>query len=153
MKNKDVAALVARLDALFDRISLLPFDPEMQSHWAKYLCVLTSGFIEESVRVICLQYCRKHTNNEVYKYVAGKLGRLQNLSMERIIQLAGEVDNAWAEQVRAKCIGEPKAAVDSIRANRNHIAHGADVGLGFAGMKDYYRGAKRVIEALAAVCE
>ena len=50
MKNKKVVSHKQRLDALFDKVKALDSEPELISHWSRYLCVLVSGFIEASVR-------------------------------------------------------------------------------------------------------
>ena len=49
--------------------------------------------------------------------------------------------------------GGIKAAVNSIVTNRNKIAHGEDVSLGLAGLKDYYKSAKKLVERLEQMCD
>ena len=43
------------LDHLFGEARALP-DPELKSHWARYLCVLVSGFVETSVLALYREY-------------------------------------------------------------------------------------------------
>ncbi len=53
-----------RLDDLFQKAKNLP-DAEAQSHWSRYLCVLVSGFLENSVRITYTEYARKRANSFV----------------------------------------------------------------------------------------
>ena len=46
MKNIEVIRYQQRLDDLFKKIVAFAEDIELQSHWARYLCILVSGFLE-----------------------------------------------------------------------------------------------------------
>ena len=52
MKNRETVQAKDRLDYLFSRVNEFSEDLELQSHWARYLCVRVSGFIETSIRSI-----------------------------------------------------------------------------------------------------
>jgi hypothetical protein len=43
---QEIDAQRKRLDAPFEKTRELSSDPELLSHWAKYLCVLVCGFLE-----------------------------------------------------------------------------------------------------------
>lgn len=53
MKPLDVVSFEHRLDSLFERIIDLGDDLEMQANWAKYLCVLVSGYLEGGCPARC----------------------------------------------------------------------------------------------------
>lgn len=59
MKNRETIQAKDRLDDLFSRVNEFSGDLELQSHWARYLCVRVSGFIETSIRSILSEYARK----------------------------------------------------------------------------------------------
>lgn len=70
MKNNEVMRAKQKLDKVFAKIDQLPKeDIELQAHWAKYLCILVSGFLENSVRAIYSEYAKKVSNTKVTNFV------------------------------------------------------------------------------------
>jgi len=153
MKNVDVAGAKQRLDRVFGRMKDLPPDPELQSHFARYLCVLVSGLLESSIRNLYGQYAKKKAAPDVANFVAVQLREFQNPKMEKILDLARAFNPLWEQELRTTSEGALKDAVDSIVANRHRIAHGEWVGLTPATLNRYYVDAFRVIEAIAKQCD
>jgi hypothetical protein len=116
------------------------------------LCVLVSGFIECSVRAIYTQYAREKAIPYVANYVTHKLKGFTNPNMEDILSLAGMFNQEWRTCLEQDTEGELKAAIDSIVANRNLIAHGTDVGISFVTIKTYYQNAVKVVQLIENTC-
>lgn len=152
MSNKEVDRARRRLDALFTQVSTLSGDPELQSHWARYLCVLASGFIETSVREILSDYTRSKAHPRVLSYVEQQLGRFQNPRMEAILQLVGAFDPTWRSELEIATEGEVAAAVNSIVTNRHAIAHGRTIGLSYTMMRQYYLSCVKLLELIESKC-
>lgn len=152
MKNREVMRAKQKLDNLFEKINHLPDDNELKAHWARYLCILVSGFIENSVRAIYSQYAKNKAIPNIANFVERKLDDLQNPKMEKILQLTGAFSLQWESNLRKATEGELKDAIDSIVANRNNIAHGQDVGITYATIKDYYEKAFKVIQMIENQC-
>ena len=150
--NQEVWRYRQRLDGLFERTGEIA-DLELQAHWARYLCVLTSGFLEVSVRVLFSQYARGASAPAVAKFVEERLKDFQSAKMNSICSLTRQFNAAWADQLELDTAGELKDAVDSIVANRHLIAHGRDVGISHAQMKDYYDRAIRVVDLIRVWCD
>ncbi len=89
MKNHETVQAKDRLDYLFSRVNEFSEDLELQSHWARYLCVRVSGFIETSIRSILSEYAKKTSAPSVANYVENRLNSFQSPNMERILQLLG----------------------------------------------------------------
>jgi hypothetical protein len=142
-----------RLDHLFSQADRLGAEPELLAHWSRYLCVLTSGFLESSVRAILSSYAKKKASPQAAGYVSAQLARFQNASMERIRDVTGNFSASWLTVLNEKCEGEPADAVDSIVSNRHQIAHGESVGISFVVMKRYYEAALKVVETLEQICD
>lgn len=153
MRNIEIVRRENRLDSLFERAGRAAREPELQSHWARYLCVLVSGFLEGSIRTIFASYASVRASPEVSRYVTAQLGFLQNARMDKILRLVHRFSPDWEEQLRAETQGEIRAAVNSIITNRNKIAHGEDVSLGLAGLKDYYKCAKKLVKRIEQMCD
>ena len=128
-----------RLDGLFSNVSALSANPELQSHWAKYLCVLVSGFLEIAIKEIYREFSIARADLRVANFVDSRLNWFQNPNAQRIEELAGGFDKRWGEEISDSLDQELKDAVNSIVSNRNNISHGRDVGLSYVRMRDYYQ--------------
>ena len=149
---REIDAQRKRLDTMFDRANDLPEDPEIKAHWAKYLCVLVCGFLENSVELCLFEYCKQRINIQIQNYVRSQLYRFQNPKMEEIIRLFGAFDPEWQGRLEIECEGELSDAVNSIVGNRHSIAHGGSVSLTIGGLHKYYQKALKVVDVLHRVC-
>uniref|UniRef100_A0A7C4GG23 RiboL-PSP-HEPN domain-containing protein n=1 Tax=candidate division WOR-3 bacterium TaxID=2052148 RepID=A0A7C4GG23_UNCW3 len=148
MNCASVASSKQRLDNLFELVGELPEEPfEIRAHWAKYLCVLCSGFIETATEAILTEYARRHgTPSEVLCYVRHRLQRFNNPKYEELLALLGIFTSAWREGLERLLGEEHRAAINSIVANRHRIAHGKDVTLSYHDVRGYYQ---KVLQAVA----
>lgn len=145
------AEIERRRRRLSDAFSLLQdgaLPSELSSHHARYLCVLTSGFVEQCVKVLIGQYCRVRSNGEVHRYVSGQLKRVRNLDTEDLRRLVSSFNPAWWAELETQRPDELEV-LNSIAAVRNGIAHGSDVGIGMTTVAQYFKQACVVVEDLA----
>ena len=150
-----IAAVVGakeRLDYVFELVKKLPDEPEIQSHWARYLCVLVSGFMETSLRQMYGHYARTKAAPNVANYIEEQLRYFQNPSMNKILELARSFSADWETELRVQTEGQRKDAVDSVVANRHKIAHGEHVGITYVRVKEYYRSVVEVIGVIDQQC-
>ncbi|MCY3680154.1 MAG: HEPN domain-containing protein [Gemmatimonadetes bacterium] len=152
MKNRETVQAKDRLDDLFSRVNEFSEDLELQSHWARYLCVRVSGFIETSIRSILSEYAREKSAPSVANYVESWLGSFQSPNMERILQLLGAFNSTWQDELKSLTESEPKDAIDGIKANRDLIAHGENVGITYTTIQRYYQNALMVVELIEDQC-
>lgn len=97
-----------RLDFLFEKGRELLNDPELQSHWSRYLCVLVSGFLETSLQTLYYEYAKDKAAPFVANYVDVQIGRFQNPNMDRILALTQSFSPDWASALRNATDGELK---------------------------------------------
>ncbi|MBI4638264.1 MAG: hypothetical protein HY727_18150 [Candidatus Rokubacteria bacterium] len=152
MRDPDVSRAKQRLDYVFDLAGKLPDEPEVLSHWARYLCVLVSGFLETSIRGIYGKYAQNKAAPNIARYVEVELDDFQNPNMPKILDLVGSFNPEWRIELEAASAGAPKEAVDSIVANRHNIAHGQTVGISLVRIRDYYQRAMKVLELIEEQC-
>lgn len=152
MKNIEIVSRKQRLDNLFTSVAKLSEDFELQSHWARYLCVLVSGFLECSIRTLYAEYTRSKAAPYVANYVADQLKWFQNPKSEKIFELVRSFSSQWEEELKAYTEGERKDAIDSIVANRHLIAHGESVGITYARIQGYYERTLQVVEFIEGQC-
>ena len=141
-----------RLDSVFSLVKQMRLDEEVLSHWAKYLCVLTSGFVENALRLILHDYATKHANETVASYVSERIEGLTNLNDEKISQLLGSFSPIWRDTFIRVRSPKQKDAIDSVVANRHLIAHGRSVGLTLARMKVYYDEISQAVKIIDENC-
>lgn len=141
-----------KLDALFEDIRKFKCDEEISSILSKHLCILVSGYIENSIRDIIYDYTKNKSNENVANFVEAKLKRLGNPKIEPILQLVGSFNSQWRDSIEQQLDEELKDAVNSIVRNRNQIAHGVDVGITFGQIYAYYEKSNEVIKIIEKQC-
>lgn len=89
MANIRIVRYRHRLDNLFDQVKAFTDNPELQSQWARYLCILVAGYIEKSIQEILYKYANDKAAPNVVNYVYSRLKRFTNPNMEDILTLLG----------------------------------------------------------------
>ena len=141
-----------QLDNLFKKVSILHYDLELQSHFARYLCILVSGFLENAIIAIYSTYAHNKATPYVANYVTTQLERRQNPNMERILQISGAFNPQWRQDIEHNMSQEVKDSIDSIVNIRNQIAHGIYTGITYMTIKNYYDNAIKLIDFLRQQC-
>src|SRR4051812_38462787 len=77
MNCLDVVRAQQKLDALYNRLDPLQMDAETQSHWTKYLCIMTSAYLEVCIRAIYRQYALSRAP-ATSEFVSKQLDGMQN---------------------------------------------------------------------------
>ena len=142
-----------RIDALFAKISLIS-NPADQSEWSKYLCILVSGYIEESLRVLLEQYSKNHSSSHIQNFVSKEIKSITNCKTSKIESILSQFSPAWKDyfidQMSSKSAksDEIKNSINSIIANRHQIAHGKNVNLSYSSVSNYYKNVKKAVDIL-----
>src|SRR5688500_17241997 len=113
----------ARLDRVFEASKDVD-DDEIKAHLARYLCVLTSGYIVESVKIIIRIYVYNKNHPNICNYVNLSKINLSNLKTESLAKFLNSFNNEWMREFEVVMSHEEITAIDSIVANSNEIAHG-----------------------------
>lgn len=126
---------------------------ELQAHWARYTCVLSSGFIENALKEVYARYARSCSNPAVANYVESTLSKIQNPKASRFVEVARLFNKDWAESLNAFLESDGrKDAIDAIMANRHLIAHGKDSGITLVRLNEYLSKSVQVIEFIETQC-
>lgn len=154
MKLNGLSSQHQRIVWLIGQANELPLDQlELRSHWARYICVLSSGFLENALREIYSRYARSCSTPAVANYVEARLDWVQNPKASRFIETAQAFNKQWAVDLEAY-LGQAgrKEAIDAIMANRHQIAHGKDSGITLVRIKDYLDKSVGVVEFIEDQC-
>lgn len=115
----------ARLERLAEK---QPDNPEEQADWAKYICVLVSGFIEQAVKEILLEFAQRHEVNRLQSYIEGTWPESRNMKTSNIKEILTHFDQTWGARFDEwlKNKDQYKSEINSLIASRNDIAHGKE---------------------------
>ena len=139
----------AHLDSVFSRVKGLNADAELLSDFARYLCVLVSGFVEQATIELLIEYARTHANTRILGHVERSIRHLTNLKTQRLIDVVGGFDADWRYRLETFIVDEYKDALDGIVELRNNVAHGKYVGVTLSRVDDYYVRIKKIINRVA----
>jgi hypothetical protein len=149
----EILRLRRRLEATFGRVPSSSADLEVQADYAKYLCVLVSGFFENAVVALVLHYTERRSAPEIAAFVERQLGRWTNPNSEKIATLFGSFNPDWRLAVEGYLVDERKDSVNSLVALRHKIAHGESVGTSLSQVKAHYKVILEVVDFLANLAE
>jgi hypothetical protein len=156
MNNLELSRQITRIKDLMVKVNeACGSNIEMQSHWAKYLCVLAAGLIENALKELYAEYAKRQVSEPVANFVSAHLSPIRNPKAEKFLLTASYFKNSWKDELNNFLQDEGRGdAIDSIMNNRHQIAHGKDrnVGLSFAQIKEYFRKALEVLEFIEQQC-
>jgi hypothetical protein len=148
----EIWRLKQRLDATFKRAEQVGSDLELQSDFARYLCILVSGYLERAATELVLEHCRRNSSPSIQRFVESRTRSLTNLNSERFQQLFGSLNPDWQQDIKIFLGDERKDAIDSVVSLRNTIAHGGSVGVTYNQVSKYYEQIQKVIDHVANLC-
>lgn len=122
--------------------------PELLAHYARYLCVLVSGFAEQSVKELASHYCKKRASDPVHRYVRGQLSLLRNVDLEKLRKLVQAFSTEWWQQIENE-LGDELQAFVSVASTRNNVSHGGDSGITMNVVGQYFEQISRVLTRLS----
>jgi len=155
MNNIEIHRQHQRIIALYNKAGpLFASDIEAQSHWAKYICILSSGLLENAIKELYKDFVQRSASRPVVDHVVLNLDKIQNPKSSRFVEIARSFKTKWADDLEV-FVGQNgrKEAIDSIMANRHLIAHGKDSGITLARIKQYLDRSVEVIEYIENQCK
>ena len=145
--NDDISGQVENILALIDRTKVATVESEeLQSHWARYLCIIASGLVENAVRTSYMEFVKKTSSAEVSKYVSANFERMRNPSAVELKNIAGQFNDNWKEEL-TKYLNEDGRgdALSSLINQRNLIAHGRSSDITIRSLQEYFKKVQEII--------
>jgi hypothetical protein len=149
----EVSRLKGRLDATFKRAPPPSAEVELQSDFARYLCVLVSGFLENAITALILDFAERRSSTEIASFVEDRLDYWTSPNTEKICSLLGSFSADWRAKSERFLVDERKAGVNSLVALRHKIAHGESVGTSLSQVREYYLTAQKVVDFIIELTE
>lgn len=140
----------SRLDATFKRIDSIEEDQlEARADFARYLCVLLTGYLEKAISELLVEHSRQQSGIAIQRYVGSSLERFHNPSVGKIISLFEKFSEDWRDDLKAFIVDERAAAIGSVLKERNRIAHGEDSDISYVRVGTYRTQIDIVVEHIA----
>lgn len=137
------------LDAAFSRYPDSR-DLELNSDFAKYLCVLVSGYFERGLQEIAYEYCKDRSQDGIRDFIDHSVRRLRNPSPDTLLPFVGRFSNAWKAELEINYSDE-LSAVSSVVSHRHRIAHGLPSDISYLRIKEWYESSNRMMDHLEAL--
>lgn len=157
MQNAEVTRQLQRLRSLFQRANEASAgEIELASHWAKYLCILSAGFLENAVKEIYIEFVRSKAPDPIASYASKRLSCLKNPKSDTFVQTARAFKSDWGHDLQAHLEEDGRReAIDAIMNFRHLIAHGRekDANITIARLTDYFEKTVQVLELIEAQCK
>lgn len=140
--NNELTTQFKRIEGLIKKAKSFEPDDELRSHIAKYLCVLCSGFIENSIYHTFSDIAQKSCPpSVVLTYTKGQLFKVQNTNTEKIKEITRSFNPDWWENgLREYMQAESRgSAINYILKDRHNIAHGRDSEITIEKLEEYLK--------------
>src|SRR5437667_2219429 len=152
MNTTEVHRAKSRVDTAFEIGKSLLESPELQSHWARYLCILVSGYLETSIQTLYSEYAKENAIPPVASYVRAQLKGFFNPKMEKVLSVTRTFSSEWADALEEATTDQVKSSIDSVVAVRHQIAHGQNVGISYSIIRQYYNDAVELVRLIEDQC-
>jgi len=157
MQNRKVSQQIQRLQNLFSKTSdACGNNPELQSEWAKYLCVLSAGFIERALQEIIIEYANSKVSKPAARFIIIRISKVKNPKCSTILEVLGAFKESWRNDVNEYLeVDGRRDAIDTLMDNRHKIAHGQSERSGAitrVRVEEYFKKAVKVLEEIEKKC-
>ncbi len=157
MNNREISRQHDKISRLFDKTKDFEDSDigiDVLAHWAKYLCVICAGFLENSLAEVFSDYSSRTANDKVASFSRVSLEHINNPKTETFLRVTNNFDQVWGASLEAYIEENGrKQAIDSIMSHRHRIAHGKDSDITIHRLSDYYRKSIEVITFIEKLCE
>lgn len=103
-------------------------EPEEQAHWAKYLSVLISGYLEQSVKEILLEFTASHDAIRLGNYIEASWPESRNMKTSNLARILEQFEQSWSDNFLEwlSANDQYKSEINSLISSRNDVAHGKE---------------------------
>lgn len=147
--NPDLNTQYHRILNLIEKVKTYQeTDEELCSHMAKYLCILCSGFIENSIYLTFRDIAQRNCpETVVLNYTKNQLYKIQNANSEKIREITKSFKNDWCVNLTEFMGAEDRgSAINYILTDRHNIAHGRSSDITITKLEKYFIKVLQVIK-------
>lgn len=136
---RDLDNLIRKIDGVDD--------DEIKSSLIQLLCIRVSGLLEVFLKTRISEYSKGKVPKEINHFLTAKFKDITNLKTSKLQDVLTAFSPEWAERFTEYIDDneQKKTSLDSIIAQRHHIAHGHPSNLGATMMYQYYDDIKQIV--------
>lgn len=143
-----------KIQHLYELIGDFDGDEEIRAHLSRYLCIISNGHIEESLRIIYGKYTEsKSSHQNITNYVSRDLGDFRNPNVEKILALASRFSPEWRKELELFLTDEMKDSLNSIVNIKNALSHGRTTGISYITLKKYWDNVLNILDFIDDQCK
>jgi hypothetical protein len=148
------ASLQDALNATFARVERIDImETELRADFARHLCILVSGFLDQTIKNFTIEYVKKRAAPQITHYISNSITNLTNLKSGKLSTHLLSFDANWKSELDKLLADERKDAIDSLVTLRHGIAHGKPGDVTIIRVKGYYREIVKVVDGVKLIME
>src|SRR5258708_5711243 len=102
MQNREISIQLQRLANLINRSEeATDQNIELQSHWARYICVLAAGLLENALKEIYLEFVRRTVTAPVANFVSSNISPIRSPKTQRFLYIAAAFNVLWKDELES----------------------------------------------------
>lgn len=148
--NARIQSQIRALDALFKDVAKVT-DDEIKGHLAKYLCVKTSGLLENYLKSQIGDYVDTCSSKPTATFVKSKMKTFTNIDNRKLSSFLQSFHKDWLDKYENLIDDQLKSTLNTVISNRNNIAHGNPDNITYKAIEKYYEEIKQVINHLDTI--
>lgn len=156
MQNREISIQIQRLQSLVKRANEATGENiELLGDWAKYLCVLAAGLLENSLKEIYSDFANRTTSKPIAMFVSSSLSPIRNPKAQKFLDTARAFSAPWGDELENYLDDNGRReAIDTIIGQRHLIAHGRyrDSTISMVQIQDYLGKAVEVMDFIDTQC-
>jgi hypothetical protein len=156
MHNREITRQFQRLQDLIKKaVEATDGSIELQSHWAKYLCVLSAGLLENAIKEIYIEYAHNQVSKPIANFISSIFSPIRNPKSQKFLEIATAFNPIWKGELENYLNDYGRGdAIDSIMNQRHLIAHGKghNSNISLVQIKEYITKAEQVLEFIEEQC-
>lgn len=151
MQNQVIQDQLQEINHLFNAVIT---NDDQTVHWGRYLCITVASFLEVALQTIYRSYANAESGGNLAQYVGSQIPfTIGTPTADNIIRAAGAFNDDWANEVRCFLSRDDRrAAINTVMAQRNHIAHGLQSTISPAQLRAYLAKCIEVIDFIENQC-
>jgi hypothetical protein len=157
VKNREINRQIQAFNSLKDRaLSACGDSTELRSEWARYLCIIASGILENAIAELYSEFAKQKFAEPAARFVSETVSRIQNPKTEKFLNVTGAFNASWKDKLEAYCNENGRGdAINSIMGQRHLIAHGRykDSTISIARVDEYFKKSVEVLEFIERQAE
>jgi hypothetical protein len=128
---------------------------ELQAHWARYLCIITAGLVENAIKASYIEFAKRAGSDPVSRYIGSSLDRVRNPNSDELLQLSSKFRETWRVELAEFMNQDGRAAaLNSVMSQRHMIAHGDGLSsnISMTNLQNYLEKIIAILQKVDAQC-